>query len=383
MRMMITSGNSIRKVLLAAALGFLLIHPSVAPSQTQTHVVEKGDTLWNLCEKYYGDPELWPKLWEMNPFVTNPHLLKPGDVIRLMDKPAAKPAPLAKEPPGPVQVVEERRARPSGIHLPGMTIPGAAGFLTLQRPIPMGTVYASDSEKLMLSKGDSLFLDFGENEGVKAGDFFAVSRLSAPLEHPFKLVESAYLVSPRAKVVVKERARKNIFRSEIVEQYADSGIGDMVLPFVSASPCLKPLPVEKELRGIIAALQNQQEHAGRYSIVYLDCGSDTGLKPGHLLEILRIRTVPDPAVPPPISENWLLELFKVKTFEELWAKLSRESVLYELVIGHMMVLEVRPDTTTAIILDCKENIRKGAIFRGIPSAAPPAFLSSLPSCEVK
>lgn len=383
MRMMIMSGNNMRKVLLLAALGFFLTYSSVARSQTLTHIVEKGDTLWDICEKYYGDPELWPKLWEMNPFITNPHLLKPGDVVRLMEKPPAKPTPVVKEPPRPVQVVEKSKPRPSGIHIPRMTIPGAAGYLTLQKPQPLGHVYASDSQRLMLGKGDALFLDFGENEGVKNGDLFSISRCSDRLEHPYTKSNMGYLLSPRAKVVIKERTRKNIFRAEIMEQYGDSGIGDLVFPFVPALPCVKPLPVEKELRGIIAAMQSQQENAGKFSIVYLDCGSDKGLRPGHLLEILRIKNVPDPAIPEPIWINAVCELFKVKTFAELLEKLSRESVLYELVVGHMMVLDVRPDTATALILLSKENIRKGAIFRGIPWADPPGFLSSLPSCEAK
>ena len=66
-------------------LGVFLADPSLIMAQKQTHIVQKGDTLWDICEKYYGDSELWPKLWEMNPFVTNPHLLEPGDVIALLD----------------------------------------------------------------------------------------------------------------------------------------------------------------------------------------------------------------------------------------------------------------------------------------------------------
>ena len=65
--------------------GFIITASPKIWAQTRTHVVVKGDTLWDICEKYYGDPELWPKLWEMNPFVTNPHLLKPGDVITLLE----------------------------------------------------------------------------------------------------------------------------------------------------------------------------------------------------------------------------------------------------------------------------------------------------------
>ena len=65
---------------------FIALHfDTPALAETYTHIAKKGDTLWSICEKYYGDPELWPKLWQINPFVTNPHLLKPGDTIKLLE----------------------------------------------------------------------------------------------------------------------------------------------------------------------------------------------------------------------------------------------------------------------------------------------------------
>jgi nucleoid-associated protein YgaU len=79
------NGRAIASIFMILSL-ILIAVPTDLRAQPSTHKVEKGDTLWSICEKYYGDPTLWPKLWEMNPFVTNPHLLKPGDVITLLEK---------------------------------------------------------------------------------------------------------------------------------------------------------------------------------------------------------------------------------------------------------------------------------------------------------
>src|SRR5439155_20460009 len=38
-----------------------------------THVVVKGDTLWDLSARYYRNAWGWPKLWALNPQITNPH----------------------------------------------------------------------------------------------------------------------------------------------------------------------------------------------------------------------------------------------------------------------------------------------------------------------
>ncbi|MCA9711560.1 MAG: LysM peptidoglycan-binding domain-containing protein, partial [Myxococcales bacterium] len=49
------------------------------------HIVQQGDTLWDISAYYMSDPYLWPKLWSWNDHVTNAHWIFPGDRIRLHD----------------------------------------------------------------------------------------------------------------------------------------------------------------------------------------------------------------------------------------------------------------------------------------------------------
>ena len=57
-----------------------------APPEVQdTHTVVKGDTLWALARKYYGDGQLAYKLATANS-VKNPNLIYPGQVLTLPDK---------------------------------------------------------------------------------------------------------------------------------------------------------------------------------------------------------------------------------------------------------------------------------------------------------
>ncbi|MBP5406161.1 LysM peptidoglycan-binding domain-containing protein [bacterium] len=46
-----------------------------------THEVVRGDTLWDISEKYLKSPWYWPKVWSINPQIENPHLIYPGDII--------------------------------------------------------------------------------------------------------------------------------------------------------------------------------------------------------------------------------------------------------------------------------------------------------------
>jgi hypothetical protein len=49
-----------------------------------TYVVKKGDTLWDISGIFLKQPWLWPKLWRLNPDINNPHLIYPGDELRLI-----------------------------------------------------------------------------------------------------------------------------------------------------------------------------------------------------------------------------------------------------------------------------------------------------------
>ena len=45
--------------------------------------VQEGDTLWQLCDHYLADARMWPTVWALNPHITNPHWIYPGDIIRM------------------------------------------------------------------------------------------------------------------------------------------------------------------------------------------------------------------------------------------------------------------------------------------------------------
>jgi hypothetical protein len=50
----------------------------------KTYVVQKGDTLWDISSVFLNQPWHWPKLWRLNPEISNPHLIYPGDIISLV-----------------------------------------------------------------------------------------------------------------------------------------------------------------------------------------------------------------------------------------------------------------------------------------------------------
>ena len=61
---------------LGAALG-------LSDDRPDSYTVVRGDTLWDISGKFLDEPWRWPEVWQANPDIQNPHLIFPGDRIRL------------------------------------------------------------------------------------------------------------------------------------------------------------------------------------------------------------------------------------------------------------------------------------------------------------
>lgn len=48
------------------------------PSLEKIYRIRKGDTLWKISERLFGNPYLWPKIWQLNANFGNPHEVEPN-----------------------------------------------------------------------------------------------------------------------------------------------------------------------------------------------------------------------------------------------------------------------------------------------------------------
>lgn len=68
----------------AALLALAMLFTPVAAQQATTHTVVRGDTLWELAERYLGDGHEWSRIYEANREVlSSPDALEPGMELRI------------------------------------------------------------------------------------------------------------------------------------------------------------------------------------------------------------------------------------------------------------------------------------------------------------
>jgi len=348
-----------RVVLLTLAIltvGFFFSYPPSGAEETLTHTVKEGDTLWDICETYYGDSDLWPKLWEMNPFVTNPHLLEAGDVIKLLE---GVPIRMAKAP-----AKTEPRTEPfpvmEGLDVSEFTNINALGFLSPKKVTPLGTIISAKTDKMILAEGDTVYVSFSNDvdiQDIKAGDEFTIAVFSRAIPYPTEKKRKAYAVMTRGLIVIEDVVEEPVYAAKIFELFGSAEVGAFVMPYQPVSPCVTPVPTRRDVSGYIVETQELKQIIGGYSVVYLSGGFNQGFRRGQVFNITE-----DPR--------------KIKTKQ---ADVS----LPPRVLGSLIVLESRPATSTALVLNAHEQIFRGTNIEGLSWVETPDALSRLPACPLE
>ncbi|UCB48128.1 MAG: LysM peptidoglycan-binding domain-containing protein [Deltaproteobacteria bacterium] len=372
-------------VALILIFGLCIFSPSLTWAQPKTHLVQKGDTLWDICEKYYGDPNLWPKLWQMNPFITNPHLLRPGDEVTLLEGVPVKRAEAEEEEKVPVKKAEEPKPARApvvtgmeGIDVSVLTNVHALGYLSVKEVDPWGFVFASESGRQLLSQGETIFLHLNNGRVVKPGDQLNICRSSPLIKHPITGENLGYILSVLGRVVVEEKVglgfgggafykKEGVYKARIEEYYRELNVGDLVLPYEPISQCVQPISLDEPLVGNIVAAQDQRTLVASNRVVYLDHGFNDGVRRGNIFQAVRTHIVRDPV--------------KGKTTDFITK--PRSVILPDIPIGTIMVLESRPNTSTAVVISANEEFLIGTYVKGLSWVETPDLFTRIPNCPTE
>ena len=267
-------------------------HPDV-------YTVVKGDTLWDISGMFLDRPWLWPELWRVNPQIENPHLIYPGDRLRLVyidGEPAlmldrGDAGRTYKVSPSSDGRLEPRiRATPLESAIPAISLDAIQGFLVQNRVVPpevlLGAPYVvqGDSERLVLGGGDVVYVR-GDLPGTSAYNFVRKGPMYVDPETSEVLgQEATYLGIGR--ISAQEGDISTLYISESREEVQ---IGDRVLPTEErrVNSTFFPTAPDADVHGAIISVFGGVTQVGQFDVVVINRGEREGIEIGHVLAIYR------------------------------------------------------------------------------------------------
>jgi LysM repeat protein len=301
------------------------------------YIIQKGDTLWGISDKFYNDTFLWPKLWKFNPHIENPDLIFPGTKIRIPSKEEllgqAPPIPVVEEPP----VVE----KPAPVAAPAVEIPVAKpeppkkllveknfynsiGWISAEIP-GIGQIISSPSERNIFGNNDIVYLK--ADKDLLSGDKFLTVRTIKKVKHPKTGKSMGYQirVTGIVEVIGKDSGTP---KSKVKHAFEDINIGDRIIPYKETDPPFAPdTPRTPDISGYIVESYMNDTITSAYKLVYLDKGGTDGLEAGDIFSIFAekpvkraIGTMQIIALQPATSAAIIRSSEKEITVGDMWGK---------------------------------------------------------------
>ena len=368
--------------------------------QTQVYIIQQGDTLWDVSSRFLESPWYWPQLWALNPYITNPHLIYPGEPLALApsepvqvaEVPAEEviPPPVEAAPPpveappveaAPPEVEEltpteemiavpppeiaeplppepEEPEEPAIATLPipeeepvfteeKLEIPEEAvyhvkisnrGFLSPTELERMGVIVKALQNKLMLAEGDLVFTNLGDGSGVKIGDKFTIVDQGKKVYHPETREFQGYLINILGELEILE-LNGDVSTARIIKSFDVVSQGNYLRPFEPTVRKIDLKHFEGQVDGWILEAQNPVGMIAESEIVYLDRGSRDGLAEGNIMLVYR----PGGKVAEPGT--------------------GRKLNLPPRLLGKVLITNVRERTSSGLITSSLEVIKIGDRFR--------------------
>ncbi|MBN1957862.1 MAG: LysM peptidoglycan-binding domain-containing protein [Desulfuromonadales bacterium] len=297
-------------------------------AEGQIYTIKKGDTLWDLSKKFIDDPYYWPNIWSKNPAISNPHLIFPGQKIRILDGrleiiPAYAEAD--KQPPEPQDTAQEQGDRQTDELITIKSTGSGDGFILTDEQ-PLGLVVDSVDNRVLLTRNDVVFVKMNDISAVTVGDTYGLFERGEEIRHPQTKKTLGTMMNNLGYLQVTE-----INGGTVVAK-----IGEVFREVTRGAELFEYIPQRKEItlqrgttdqEGLVIAARDEKGTFSTNDIIFVNLGSASGLQSGNLFYISRPRQVSDELIDQ-----------------------AGEMELPDAVLGAAITIETKENTASAIII---------------------------------
>ncbi len=325
-----------------------------------THVVVKGDTLWDISALFLEQPWLWPKLWRLNPEINNPHLIYPDDVLKLVFDEQGEPM-LVVEPKGFV--------KPSYKWSPKIRQEMTDNEAITLLPLEVIAPFIKYDNLFTESELEELPYIIGNDEGYKMSTKDLKVYVNANLD-----VAKSYAIYDKGEEifdpetgdslgfyvnlagtgqVLKRGDIENDVPSTLIVGSVEREIhaGNVVVP-VNEGQLLSSVftmkAADKAVRGAIIKAVSQGREFGKLDVVMLNRGIEHGITVGDVMDIKRT----SPAVVD--TRNGPAYAIEASRWDNLTGS---DYKMPEEKLGELMVFKVYQKASMALILNTQKPAR--------------------------
>jgi hypothetical protein len=259
------------------------------------YVVKQGDTLWDISKVYLREPWYWPEIWYVNPQVQNPHLIYPGDVLKLIyidGQPRltiGERGEQARGGEGVKRLQPQVRREPLSRAITAIPYDVIAGFAG--RPVLLDKEQVNKAPYIVAMRDDHVI-------GGLGNEVYARGLKNAQPEDRYSIIHvEGELVDPETKKVLgytgvyvgagPVAAAGDPAKLTLTETVREALQGDKLFP-ESVEPGVDFVPhaPEGNIDAAVIAVKDLTV-MGQYHVVALNRGSNAGLEAGHILAIVQ------------------------------------------------------------------------------------------------
>ncbi len=289
-----------KKILLAAAAASLISFFAWADdallktNHPDEYTVKKGDTLWDISSTFLNSPWLWPEIWQVNPQIENPHLIYPGDLIRLvyMDgQPRLTLERTLKLAPGTTKLSPSVRVQSAEDAITTIPLDRIDAFMSHSRILETDLLenapymLAGPQGRVITGAGDSAYARGQFDANIEN---YGIYRKGKIYKDP-DTKEILGLYAQGIGTVSVDKVDNDVATLAVVHAYEEVRPGDHLLPSEDrlVDSTFYPSAPDSEINGQIIDVEGGVTQVGKFNVVMINRGEREGLQIGNVLAIYK------------------------------------------------------------------------------------------------
>jgi hypothetical protein len=303
------------------------------------YTVQKGDTLWDVSKRFSDSPWQWPDLWKENPYIANPHIINPGERLRLFHKKETdlivEDIKKTEEDKVIAQTAESPKQISTYYSYPSID---SIGFIRKEPVSPSGSIFKVKDDKVLISVGDLLYIRPEKNSSFSPGAKYTIYRTLEPLikENTEELIGYQHYLTG---IVEIKKIEPLYVLAEVIRSFREIAVSDLLMPYNPKSVQIPVIESAPGIEGTIIATEEKRAIIGDNTVAFIDKGEADGVKPGQFYSIF----------------------YREK--ENISPKMKEGTYLAPVDFGKVFVLSSERATSSVIITRSDKSINIGAKIR--------------------